>query len=78
MIRLQGYEMTRMRKKVKFISYSESNNGNIRVNLASKKYDKAIYYHWLNEVEKEKFKKSKYYNNKDYIGEYYDNKKEIK
>lgn len=69
MIRLQGYEMTKMRHKVKFISYSESKNGNIRVNLALKKGERPIYYHWLNEIEKEKFKKSEYYNNKDYKGE---------
>lgn len=66
MERLQGYEMRNVRSKLKFISYSESNKGNIRVNLALKDSDKATYYHWLNDEEKERFKKSEYYGNKNY------------
>lgn len=66
MERLQGYEMRNMRSKLKFISYSESNKGNIRVNLALKDAEKAEYYHWLNDGEKEKFKKSEYYGNENY------------
>lgn len=71
MERLQGYEMRNMRSKLKFISYSESNKGNIRVNLALKDEDKVKYYHWLNDEEKTKFKNSEFYNEKyktnDYI-----------
>lgn len=63
MKRLQDKIFYKLKSKLKLVDYQTSLNGNIRVNLALKtsKVNKAIYYHWLSDIEKDKFLKSGYF-----------------
>lgn len=75
MIRLQDKDFAKMRSKLNFVSYTETLQGNIRVNLVLKgkgKGSKVLFYHWLSDLEKEAFKKSTYY---DYYSSPQNNKK---
>lgn len=63
MKRLQGKDFYELKSKLKLVDYQASLNGNIRANLALKTSmsNKATYYHWLSDIEKNKFLKSDYF-----------------
>ena len=73
MIRPQGKQMADMRPKVKFVSYSLSNNGHIRVELAFKQEANPRFYHWLNPAEEMRFKASEYWGKEEYTTHFYKN-----
>lgn len=56
MKRLQGIEWFNIKPFVRLLNYSLSNNGNIRVEVQDKR-NYCKYSHWLNDEEKETFKK---------------------
>lgn len=66
MIRLQGKDFHNIKQGLRFVSYEESKNGHIRVNLKHKEDRKPKYYHWLNPEGEIKFKVSTFYNNDEY------------
>lgn len=53
-VRLQGKEFSEMRPYLKMVSWSQSDNNNIRANLKDTRSGKR-YHHWLNSFEQEKF-----------------------
>lgn len=57
--RLQGKKFKEKRPLLKMVSWEESLNGHIRVNLVNK-FSGKKYHHWLNSEEQEKFEISKH------------------
>lgn len=57
-IRLQGTDYHNVKHQLQILSWSESKNGRIRIELRGQKGKR--YCHWLNPEEQEAFDKSKY------------------
>lgn len=60
-IRVQGRDFRKIRHVLKFVSYVESDNGNIRANMVNKNTGRR-YHKWLNPEEQQKFRNSDKYN----------------